>query len=93
MAAALVLGIGAGIAIALFPHLLRPSFDNTTSLARLTGLPVLGSIGLVRRPAAVIETRREIQRLAIACGALAVVGLVLVAFGNAGARAIQSLLA
>jgi hypothetical protein len=93
MAAALLAGIAAGIAIAVLPHLLRPTFDNTATLARVTGLPVLGSVSLVRRPEQAIETRREIQRLAIACGALFMVGLVLVAFGNAGARAIQSLLA
>jgi polysaccharide chain length determinant protein (PEP-CTERM system associated) len=93
MAAVLMLGLGAGIAIGVLPHLLRPTFDNTAALARFTGLPVLGSVSLVRRPEQAIETRREVQRLAIACGALIVVALVLVAFGNAGARAIQSLLA
>jgi len=92
MAAVLMLGLGAGIAIGVLPHLLRPTFDNTAALARVTGLPVLGSVSLVRRPEQAIETRREVQRLAIACGALVVVALVLVAFGNAGARAIQSLL-
>lgn len=93
MLAALMAGIAAGVAIGIVPHLLQPTFNNTASLASLTGLPVLGSVSLLRRPVHAIETRREVQRLAIACAALVMVGLVLVAFGNAGARAIQSLLA
>jgi len=92
MAAALLLGLGAGVAVAVLPHLLRPTFDNTASLARHTGLPVLGAVGLVRRTAAASDTRREIQRFVLACMALVIVGLVLVVFGNAGARAIQSIL-
>jgi polysaccharide chain length determinant protein (PEP-CTERM system associated) len=93
MAAALFCGLAAGVAFALLPHFLRPTFDNTASLARLTGLPVLGAVSLLRRPAAALETRREVQRLAIVCAALVMVGVGLVAFGNASARAIQSLLA
>ncbi len=93
MIAALFAGIAAGIAVGVLPQLLQPTFDNTASLARVTGLEVLGSVSFLRRPSHIIHTRREIQRLAIACAALVMVGLVLVVFGNAGARAIQSLLA
>lgn len=93
MAAALMFGIAAGVVIAIVPHLLRPTFNNTASLAAATGLPVLGSISVLRRPKDEPEMRREIQRIAIACAALVGVALVLVVFGNAGARAIQSLLA
>ena len=93
MAAALLAGIAAGIAIGVLPHLLQPTFNSTRSLAESTGLPVLGCVSLLRRPTQTLETRREVQRLAIACAALVMVGLVLVAFGNIGARAIQSILA
>lgn len=93
MLAALLAGIAAGVAIGVLPQVLQPTFNSTTSLAAITGLPVLGAVSLLRRPAQALETRREIQRLAMACAALVMVGLVLVAFGNAGARAIQSLLA
>lgn len=93
MAVALFLGLAAGVAIGALPHMLRPTFDNTAALGHSLGLPVLGSVSFLRRPEQALQTRREIHRLAIACGALLAVGLVLVAFGNAGARAIQSLLA
>lgn len=92
MAVALIAGLGAGIAFALLPHLIRPTFDNTGALSRLTGLEVLGSVGRVRRSTDSLETRREAQRLAIACGVLVIIGAALVLFGNAGARAIQQLL-
>ena len=88
----MILGVGAGIAFALLPHVLRPTFDNTNGLSRVTGLPVLGAVGRLRRPSDLIQTRQQINRLAIAGGLLVFVGAVFVLFGNAGARAIQNLL-
>lgn len=93
MLAATLFGIGVGVALAILPHLLRPTFDNPVSLARSTGLPVLGSVSYLRKAADVLQTRREIRRLALACSALLVVGGVLTFFGNVGARAVQDLLA
>jgi polysaccharide chain length determinant protein (PEP-CTERM system associated) len=93
MLAATLFGMGVGVALAILPHLLRPTFDNPVSLARSTGLPVLGSVSYLRKAADVLQTRREIRRLALACSALLVVGGVLTFFGNVGARAVQDLLA
>lgn len=93
MLAALMAGIAAGVVVGVIPHLLRPTFDNTEALSRFTGLPVLGSVSLLRRPTQGLETRREVTRLAVACSALVLVGFVLVLFGNAGARMLQSFLA
>lgn len=46
----LVLAIGGGVAVALGMSLLRPVFDDRRILYRSLGLPVLGTVGLVRTP-------------------------------------------
>ncbi|MGV6806340.1 MAG: XrtA system polysaccharide chain length determinant, partial [bacterium] len=45
-----VAGLGLGGAIALFWSLLYPVVIDRTSLARISGLPVLGTVTLVQRP-------------------------------------------
>lgn len=90
--AALIFGVGAGVVLALLPHVLRPTIDNAATLEQLTGLPVLGSVSALRRPDEAIATNREIRRVALACGLLCAIGGALVVFGEAGARALQNLL-
>ncbi len=92
IAMALFFGIGGGIVAALLPHFLWPTFGDMESLSRLTGLPVLGAVSLLRRPDAAIQVRQQVVFFAAACLGLVVVGVALVVFGNAGARALQSLL-
>ncbi|NKN34232.1 XrtA system polysaccharide chain length determinant, partial [Marichromatium bheemlicum] len=52
----LVIALGGGLVAALAMDLLRPVFDDRRLLYRATGLPVLGTVALVRSP---IERRRE----------------------------------
>ena len=52
----LLLAAGAGLAAALAMDLLRPVFDDRRQLYRVTGLPVLGTVALVRSHA---ERRHE----------------------------------
>lgn len=54
--AVLLLAVGAGMAAALVLDLLRPVFDDRRQLYRVTGLPVLGTVALVRSHT---ERRRE----------------------------------
>lgn len=93
IAAGLIAGIVLGLMTALARHLLSPTFDETGSLAKETGLPVLGAISRVKATtedaAAVIGERR----LVVAGVALGVVAVLLIVGGNAGARLIHSLLA
>ena len=65
MAAVLLVGLGAGIALAYGLNLIRPVFQNSRSLAELTGLPVLGVVS---------RTRIDRYRAAARRGALALSG-------------------
>jgi hypothetical protein len=89
----LVLGVLVGAAVALVPQFVRPTFDSTRSLAELTGLQVLGAVSILPKPGDPLILRQEVRRLSFAGGALAFVAVALLVVGDAGARAIQSLLA
>jgi polysaccharide chain length determinant protein (PEP-CTERM system associated) len=91
--AVLFAGLLLGAAIALVPQFIRPTFDTTKSLASLTGLPVLGSVSLLPVPGEPLIFRREVRLLSLAGGALGLLAGILLIVGDAGARAIQSLLA
>jgi polysaccharide chain length determinant protein (PEP-CTERM system associated) len=91
--AILVVGIGAGIAFALLPHILRPTFDSADALARIASRPVLGTVSALRKPNDDVRFRREIQQLAGAGVALVGLCAVLVVFGNTTARLISNLFA
>ncbi|KXX63352.1 XrtA system polysaccharide chain length determinant [Marichromatium gracile] len=52
----LLVALGGGLLAALAMDLVRPVFDDRRLLYRATGLPVLGTVALVRSP---IERRRE----------------------------------
>ena len=53
----LLVGVGAGLGLALALDLLRPVFDDRRALYRTSGLPVLGTVTLVRSPSAVRKDR------------------------------------
>jgi polysaccharide chain length determinant protein (PEP-CTERM system associated) len=91
--AVLVIGLLIGAAVALAPQFIRPTFDNTRTLAELTGLQVLGAVSILPKPGDPLILRQEVRRLSLAGGALAFVAFALLLIGDAGARAIQSLLA
>lgn len=76
LVAVLIFAIGAGVAIAFALNQLRPVFYSRRSITEATGLPVLGSVGLIMSP--IDRTRRRLRNLAWA-GA----NLVLFALGGA----------
>ena len=78
--AVLILAIGAGLALALVFDLLRPVYDDRRLLHEHTGLPIFGTVGLVRSYG---EQRRERLMLipfVLACGGL-LIGFLAVATG------------
>jgi polysaccharide chain length determinant protein (PEP-CTERM system associated) len=92
MLLALMAGLGAGVVLALVPAVLRPTFDDPSSLSRSTGLQVLGSVSALRPAGHLDFVRLESRKVAVACGALFVVGGAMVVFGGAGARLLRSLI-
>jgi polysaccharide chain length determinant protein (PEP-CTERM system associated) len=93
MVLALLAGLAAGVALALVPAVLRPTFDDPNSLSKATGLPVLGSVSALRPAGHLDFVRLESRNVAIACGALLAVGVAMVVFGGAGSRLLRSLFA
>ncbi len=89
--ASLFLAVGAGLAIALLPHLLSPTVDDVGTLERRFGFPVLGAVSVLKRDGEREYTRNEIRRVAIAGGALVLAAGVLVAVGGIGSRVLQQL--
>lgn len=89
----LLVGIVGGIAVALVPQFIRPTFDDSKTLAHLTGLPVLGTVSLLQKPGAALQMRGDIRWLSVAGAALVIVAAVVLVLGDAGARVIQNFLA
>jgi polysaccharide chain length determinant protein (PEP-CTERM system associated) len=76
----LFLAIGAGLVLALIMDLLRPVFDDRNQLYHITGLPVLGTVALVRN---YNDKRKEHLMLIpfIAMGIGLVIAFAFVVFG------------
>jgi len=89
----LLFGLLCGVAVALIPQFLRPTFDDPKTLSNLTGLPVLGAVSLIARPGAPLLLRREIRWVSLSAAALIVVAGLLLVVGDTGAHVIQKLLA
>lgn len=75
--AVLVVGLGAGVGTAWAMGQLRTSYSTANSLARATGLPVLGSIPESLTEAQVALRRRQVKWLAGGAGALGGAFLIL----------------
>jgi polysaccharide chain length determinant protein (PEP-CTERM system associated) len=74
---ALVASIAAGLAIALGLHLLQPVFDDRQTLYRVVGLPVFGTVEIVRSPSQIRLERLRLIPFVVLTGAL-VAALILV---------------
>ena len=58
MTLVLVAGLGAGVGLAFLLLQLWPTFDSRRSLMESTGIPVLGSVGMILSPPALRRERR-----------------------------------
>jgi polysaccharide chain length determinant protein (PEP-CTERM system associated) len=72
MSIVLLAGIGAGIGIAFVLSFLRPVFDSRRSLREVTGLPVLGSVGMVWTAGQIWRRRMGLVAFVFAASGLAV---------------------
>lgn len=86
-------GLAAGVAAALLPFVLRPTFDDSGSLTRRTGLPVLGAVSALLPPQHGAFVQSEARRVAFAGATLLAVGAVMIVFGGTAARLLRSLMA
>ena len=80
MTLVLVAGLGAGVGLAFLRSQFWPTFDSRRSLMEGTGIPVLGSVGMVLSPPALHHERRLTVAYASLGGLLLVVyaGLIVV---------------
>lgn len=69
----MVASMGAGLALAFLLAQIRPTFDTRRSLTQVTGLPVLGSVGMI-----LSEAEIRSQRFWLAMYALLFSGLLMV---------------
>lgn len=91
--ATLVLAIGAGIVVALVPHLLWPTIDGVAALERRFELPVIGAVSALRTDGERALQGRQIRLVAASAAGLVAVAALLVVGGGAGARVLQQFLA
>lgn len=75
----LIVGIGAGAAVAYALGQLKSSFATPQKLERVFDLPVIGSISLTVSDAAQVIERKRLKQFAGACAGLAAIFVVLVA--------------
>jgi polysaccharide chain length determinant protein (PEP-CTERM system associated) len=76
IAAALVLGLGAGGAVAYARNLARPIFTTPEQLVAATGLPLAGSVGLAHPTTFLTERARDQRKLILVGSALLVAFIV-----------------
>jgi len=75
----LIVGLGAGVAVAYALGQLKSSFATPQKLERSFDLPVIGSISLTVSEAARVIEKRRLKQFAGACGGLVAMFMVLVA--------------
>jgi len=87
----LIAALGAGAGVAWLISQLRPVFNDTRTLAELTGLPVLGSVAITWIDRLAAEFRRSVLAVAGATAGLVGVFLVVLAMHQTGVRVLHRL--
>ena len=80
--AVLVAAFGAGGALVFGLNQLKPVFYRRRTLARVSGIPVLGSVGMILSPKQIAARKRGTVAWAVANLALVVAGVMAVALAN-----------
>lgn len=92
VAAVLIAGLGAGAALVFVLQQIKPVFNNSRTLAEVTGLPVLGVVSMTWLDRRKNELRRAYLYYAGAGAALLLVFAVTAAFNSAGSAVIRKVL-
>jgi polysaccharide chain length determinant protein (PEP-CTERM system associated) len=87
----LVLGLGAGGALAVVMSRLNPVFDSLTTLRDTTGLPVLGAISATWLDQRAARRRTDVLQVALGGAALLVVFAVVVIARDVGSQFVTNL--
>lgn len=90
--AVLVLGLGAGGAVAVGLHQLKPVFHDSRSLQRITGRPVLGVVSMTWLERHKVKSRVDISSFAVAGFALVSVFIIAVLLKNQMAELMHALI-
>ena len=89
--AGLLAAIGAGLALALLPHLFSPTFGDTATLEKRIGLPAIGSISEIRTEPERAQQRLEMRLAAISLAVLVALGSFLAVAGPLGVKLLRNL--
>lgn len=92
LAGVLLVGLGAGCAVAIFLNQLKPVFSDVRSLRSATGLPVLGTIALLQTSELQRARASESALFAIGMACLCLVFVFVIWFQESGALLFQSAL-
>jgi len=85
----LIIGLGAGAALAVLLHQLRPVFTSSRLLAEVTSLPVLGVVSETWLEKHRVRRRAELIRYSVAAGALLAVFMFILRFSGPLVRFVQ----
>jgi polysaccharide chain length determinant protein (PEP-CTERM system associated) len=89
----LVVGLGVAAGLMYLLNELRPVYQNTRTLAEVTGLPVLGAVSRTWLPDQRVRERKGVFVFAGAAGLLAAICVVFVMWSDAAVRVAQRVLA
>jgi polysaccharide chain length determinant protein (PEP-CTERM system associated) len=82
----LLASLAAGAAVAYGLHYLQPVVSSASALSRLTGVPVLGHVGVAFPERRRLERRRDILRVGLASGGLILAFAIALVVSGAGYR-------
>ena len=90
--AGLLGAIGLGLALAVLPFLIKPTFDDADSVERKLGLPVLGTVSAMREVGERASELASGRKVVFAMLALVTIAGLLVVFGGAGSNLLRGLI-
>ena len=88
----LVLGLGVGGGLAFIGNRLNPVFQDSIALRDITGLPVLGSVSIMRTSERLTTQKRQFGAFARSIAALCILCVILLLLHEPGSALLRSLI-